>query len=309
MKKKTYHLSKYLLGSTLSALAVVACAYLQYEIVQGGGSKAGDCIIPVLVGIFFGALITRTIMLGSRLKQERDIVLDKNRRIRSFTGTIVHDLKSPVAAINSLSGMIIEEDQSITGESKEYIELIHQSSSDMLENIGLILDKTKLDSGLEPDDLEVGNPYYTIQSVIDKFIVTAVNKSISIQRLVESNLPEITYDKAALDRILSNLISNAIKYSPPNTQVKIITELFSDRLKIIVRDQGLGMTAEDIDNAFQEFKTLSARPTGNETSSGLGLSIVKQLVNQIGGDVVVKSEGRNKGSSFEISLKLATPPD
>jgi signal transduction histidine kinase len=67
------------------------------------------------------------------------------------------------------------------------------------------------------------------------------------------------------------------------------------------------MTQEDIDNAFQEFKTLSARPTGNETSTGLGLSIVKQLVDQIGGDIAVKSEGKNKGSTFEVTLNIATP--
>jgi signal transduction histidine kinase len=92
-----------------------------------------------------------------------------------------------------------------------------------------------------------------------------------------------------------SLISNAIKFSPPTTQVKIYNELLPDRLKVIVQDQGLGMTQDDIDNAFQEFKTLSARPTGIETSTGLGLSIVKQLVDQIGGDITIKSEGKNKG--------------
>ena len=96
---------------------------------------------------------------------------------------------------------------------------------------------------------------------------------------------------------------------PPRTQVKIYNELLSDRLKIVVQDQGLGMTQEDIDNAFQEFKTLSARPTGVETSTGLGLSIVKQLVDQIGGDISVSSEGKNKGSTFELTLEIASPTD
>ncbi len=80
-------------------------------------------------------------------------------------------------------------------------------------------------------------------------------------------------------------------------------------MKIIVQDQGLGMTQEDIDNAFQEFKTLSARPTGIETSTGLGLSIVKQLVDQIGGDISISSEGKNKGSTFELTLHIASSRD
>jgi len=75
-------------------------------------------------------------------------------------------------------------------------------------------------------------------------------------------------------------------------------------MKILVEDQGLGMTQEDIDNAFQEFKTLSARPTGNETFTGLGLSIVKQLVDQMGGDIQVRSEGKDRGSAFEFTLKI-----
>lgn len=106
---------------------------------------------------------------------------------------------------------------------------------------------------------------------------------------------------------MSNLISNAIKYSPPQTQVEIYSELLSDRLKIVVQDQGLGMTDVDLENAFTEFNTLSARPTGNETSTGLGLSIVKQLVEQIGGDISVRSEGKNMGSTFEVTLIIDNP--
>lgn len=71
-----------------------------------------------------------------------------------------------------------------------------------------------------------------------------------------------------------------------------------------MQDQGLGMTQEDIDNVFQEFKTLSARPSGAETSTGLGFSIVKQLADHIGGDITVKSEEKNKGSTFELILKI-----
>jgi signal transduction histidine kinase len=114
----------------------------------------------------------------------------------------------------------------------------------------------------------------------------------------------VAYDKNALDRILSNLISNAIKFSPPNTQVKIYTELFSDRLKLIIKDQGQGMTDEDLKNAFQEFRKLSAKPTSDEWSTGLGLSVAKKLAEQMGGEIVVHSDGKDKGTTFDISLKI-----
>ncbi len=297
----------YLLVCTVSVIAVVLFAFTQYHMILGDPFHLVSYIIPILVGLLFGFLLSRNIRLRGKLKNERDIVYEKNKRIRSFTGTIVHDLKNPVSAIHGFSGIIMENGDGFDDKTKTFLNLIHQSATDILENIGLILDKTRLDSGIKPDQLEIGNPYYTIQSVIDKHILSALDKSISIQRSIDKDLPDVKYDKNALDHIISNLISNAIKFSPPSTQVKIYNELLSDRLKIIVQDQGLGMTQDDIDNAFQEFKTLSARPTGVETSTGLGLSIVKQLVDQIGGDITVKSEGKNKGSTFELTLKISSP--
>ena len=177
----------------------------------------------------------------------------------------------------------------------------------MLENISLLLDNSRIETGIKPDQLEVGNPYFTIQSTIDKYLIEALNKSISIQRLIDKNLPLVEYDKDLLDRILSNLISNAIKYSPSNTQVKIFSEVFAQRLFIVVKDEGLGMNEDDLKNVFQEFKKLSARPTGAETSSGLGLSITKKLVSELGGQIIARSDGKNKGSEFEITLNIKEP--
>ena len=296
----------YLLVCSGSAMAVALFAVIQYHLILGDPFYTTNYIIPVLVGLIFGFLLSRNMILRRKLKNERDLVYQKNKRIRSFTGTIVHDLKNPVSAIHGFSGVILNNEENLNDKTRQFLILIHQSATDILENIGLILDKTRLDSGIKPDQLEVGNPYFTIQSVIDKHILAALEKSISIQRSIDKDLPDVKYDKNALDHIISNLISNAIKFSPPSTQVKIYNELLSDRLKIIVQDEGLGMTQEDIDNAFQEFKILSARPTGTETSTGLGLSIVKQLVDQIGGDITVKSEGKNKGSTFELTLNIAS---
>ncbi len=271
MNKDKTALLIYLVVCSASAIAVALFAFIQYHLILGDPFYATNYIIPVLVGLTFGFLLSRNMILRRKLKSERDLVYQKNKRIRSFTGTIVHDLKNPVSAIHGFSGIILEQGENFNEKTKTFLNLIHQSATDILENIGLILDKTRLDSGIKPDQLEVGNPYFTIQSVIDKHIISALEKSITIQRSIDKDLPDVKYDKNALDHIISNLISNAIKFSPPSTQVKIYNELLSDRLKIIVQDQGLGMTQDDIDNAFQEFKTLSARPTGVETSTGLGL--------------------------------------
>ncbi len=293
----------------LTSLIVVIFAFLQYTFLQNHIFNPSDYIIPIVVGLLFGTLITRNRILLQKLSKERELVIQKNKKIHSYIGTIVHDLKSPLSAISSLLDLFCEDCDTLDEEQKNFLSLMKQSTSSMLENIALILDNTKLESGIKPDHLEIGNPYYTIQSTIDKYLVDAINKSISIQRLIDKSLPSIEYDKNTLDRILSNLISNAIKYSPPNTQVKIYTELLADRLNLVVEDQGLGMTEEDLKKVFGEFTKLSAQPTGAESSTGLGLSIVKKLVEQLDGEIVVRSEGKNKGSSFEIKLKISDKQD
>lgn len=307
MTQRSRDLSSYIIVCICSTAAVLFFAFVQYTLIQSQEFVLTNYFVPALVGIIFGVLLSRNIILSRHLKNERDLVIEKNKKIRSFTGTIVHDLKNPVSAIMGLSGLLLKKEDELDEKTLMFLDLIHKSSSDILENITLILDKTKLDGGLRPDLLEVGNPYFTIHSAIDKYLITALEKSITIERKIDKNLPDVSYDKNALDHIVSNLVSNAIKYSPPSTQVVIYSELLSDRLKIVIQDHGLGMTDEDLQSVFTEFKTLSARPTGNETSTGLGLSIVKQLVEQIGGDISVKSEGKNKGSTFEVTLVLDKP--
>jgi len=297
-------LFQYVKVNFISVTSVILFAFTQYSLVQNEAFNVVHYIIPALVGLIFGTLITRNIILLEKLKIERELVLEKNRKIHSYIGTIVHDLKSPLSAIHSLMDLFCEECDNLTDDQKQYLSLMKQSSSSMLENIALILDNTRIEAGVEPDHLEIGNPYFTIQSTIDKYLVEAINKSISIQRVIDRNLPAVAYDKNTLDRILSNLISNAIKYSPPNTQVNIYTELLADRLTLTVKDQGLGMSDEDLKKVFNEFTKLSAKPTGNEGSTGLGLSIAKKLTEQIGGEIIASSAGKDKGSTFQVILKI-----
>ncbi|MEQ1623894.1 MAG: HAMP domain-containing sensor histidine kinase [Sediminibacterium sp.] len=294
----------YVLNIFIYSVLVCFCAFIEYQIVEKETFSITQYIIPLIVGAFFGYLTTVNRRLFYRLKDEKKEVQEKNKQIHTYIGTIVHDLKSPVAAISGLANLCIKTSKDLNEDQKMYLKFIQDSSNSMLENIAILLDNSRIESGNRINELEVGNPYFTIQSTIDKYLIEALNKSISIQRIIDKNLPLVAYDKDLLDRILSNLISNAIKYSPPNTQIKIFTEVLAERLSIKVKDEGLGMSEEDLGNAFQEFKKLSARPTGHESSTGLGLSITKKLIKELGGEIVARSDGKNMGTEFEFTLNI-----
>ena len=296
---------RYLVTILVCILIVNAFAALQYQLLQGIPFSLVNYIIPCLVGAFFGFLLAHIKILENKYHRERNIVSEKNRKIHMYVGTIVHDLRSPISAIYSLVEILQDQEEKSSEETGTYLGLIRTSVESMLENIQLILDNTKLESGKMQAHLEKGNPYYTINSTIDKHLVLAIKKSITIQRMIERNLPEVEYDKEMLDRVLSNLISNSIKYSPSETQIKIYSELLSGRLNLVVKDEGQGLTEEDLGNLFHEFRTLSAKPTGGETATGLGLSVTKKLVEEMGGTIFAESEGKGKGSTFRVTLPLA----
>jgi signal transduction histidine kinase len=114
-----------------------------------------------------------------------------------------------------------------------------------------------------------------------------------------------------IDRIreaIDNLASNAIKYSPIGGRISVLVS--HDEASIIIRvtDQGAGLSPEDLGRLFGRFQRLSAKPTAGESSTGLGLSIVKRIIDMHGGEVTAESEGPGKGSTFSITLPAAEMP-
>ena len=296
---------RYVLTIGICILFVDLFASIQYHLIQGHPFVLFDYLVPTLVGGGFGYLIAYIKVLQIKYHKEKDQVSEQNKKIHMYVGTIVHDLKSPISAAYSLIELLLIQEDLKSEKSQKFLGLIKSSTESMIENIELILDNTKFESGKMQAHLEQGNPFFTINSSIDKHLILAINKSITIQRVIDRNMPDVEYDKQMLDRILSNLISNSIKYSPAQTQIRIFSELLSDKLNLVVEDQGLGLSKEDLEKIFGEFMTLSAKPTGGEVSTGLGLSVAKKLAEEMGGTIWAESEGKGKGSTFKIALPLA----
>ncbi|AYB29308.1 CHASE3 domain-containing protein [Chryseolinea soli] len=239
-------------------------------------------------------------------QQLRDVnarLLRLNEEKNHFLGIATHDLKSPLNGVLGLVNLMKLQHSNLTPDQLQYLNLMEGSCVNMHMLIQNLLDVNRIEQGKNG----INKEYIAINSLLKKqyhvFKQTAEKKNISL--ILEDHVPDfnIHTDPAMLSRILENLISNAIKFSPAHKEVAINVVRTETHIRFEVLDQGPGLSAADKQKLFGKFQRLSARPTGGETSSGLGLSIVKELVLALNGSIVVESE-ENGGAKFIVQLPL-----
>ncbi|MEJ5245706.1 MAG: ATP-binding protein [Bacteroidota bacterium] len=215
---------------------------------------------------------------------------------------IIHDIKNPAALIKSLVDLLRSYDLSAV-EKQEIIEDIAETTARIVSLSQevtkiLALETTKLELNIEATPIAD-----LVEDVVNRNFVSAKSKNIEMTFDIAKNLPEIEIDAQKIDEVLDNLVSNAIKFTQKGGKVHVRSYLEDNKVIVEVNDNGLGLTEDDIKRAFQRGNKLSAQPTGGETSTGLGLWIVKKLVDAHNGRVWVKST-LGKGSSFTFSLPI-----
>lgn len=266
--------------------------------------SVGLYVVAAIAGIVIGTLVSKIYNLRKKINYEHQLLLKKEKNIQEYLTNVVHDLRSPAASINMISELL-EEDLEVDTLHADLISSVQKTSKDMLNRICCILDNAEMEHKNGFDELVFESPYPLIKAVIEKHKVLALDKDINIILEVPEDTPAIHFNKEALDSVFSNLVSNAIKYSLPKTSVRIYSIQRKKNIEFMVEDQGLGMTSEDLSMVFGRFAKLSARPTGKEDSSGIGLSLVKTMVERMNGSVKADSEGAGKGSTFTVTLPVA----
>jgi signal transduction histidine kinase len=190
---------------------------------------------------------------------------------------------------------------------------IHDMVQKMLQIINSVLDSAVQEMDEVRPSYEMTNLGDLVHGIVQENEGYAASKNIRLA-YIETLAAECwgSVDRMRISQAMDNLVNNAIKYSPFGTIVRVEVGLRivegMDRVHIEVRDQGPGLTAEDQDKAFGLFQRLSAQPTGGEYSTGLGLSIVRQMIELHGGWVRIESQP-GEGASFLVELPLRDRPD
>jgi|JFJP01.1.fsa_nt_gi signal transduction histidine kinase len=254
-------------------------------------------LMNIVMFIFIILLLRNRDRIASQNTHLNQLMLEKNE----LMGIVAHDLKNPLSAIKGYAEELRDEASSMElAEIQLYAGKIEDSSQRMFSLISNLLDVNVVESGKLKIVMQKAMLENILAECITRQLDHATRKGIKIE--LSGNSCQIETDTQLFHQVMDNLISNAIKYSYHNTQVNIRIQMGDGKTRCIVEDQGPGLSVEDHAKLFGKFNRLTPVPTAGEHSTGLGLFIVKKLVNALGGQIWCESE-LGHGSRFIVQLQ------
>ncbi len=224
-----------------------------------------------------------------------------------FLGMAAHDLRSPITVIKGYANLFEERSLGdLTSDQKRAIQIILKHCDKMLSMIRDLLDVSVIESGhLAIERQEIDLTAYLKENAQNSALL-AKAKSIEFVLEIPEGLPRVSMDPDRIDQVISNLITNAIKFSNPKSRIVLRAVLLEGAVAISVADQGPGIPREEISKLFHFFGRTSVIPTAGEKSTGLGLAIAKRMVEAHGGKIEVESQpGQGSTFTFTLPLKLS----
>lgn len=249
--------------------------------------------------------LLRRRVAAAALKRSNADLQRADRFKTELLGIAAHDLKNPLASIRALARLLAETPEA----SKSVVETAHHMESVAEEMLGLVhelLETAALEGAKLTLNLSLVDLSEVVSAAVTDWQPTAQRKKQRIE-IRASDSAVVKADVGRFRQVLGNLLGNALKFSPPGTTVTVDTEVAGSAAVVVISDEGPGLTEADIARAFHRFQRLSARPTGGESSTGLGLWIVKEIVALHQGRVWITSEGPGKGAQVHVALPLAEP--
>jgi signal transduction histidine kinase/CheY-like chemotaxis protein len=247
---------------------------------------------------------TRALMQANRRLSAQWLRLQRANGFKNeILGTVAHDLKNPLGVILGRTEMLTE--LISTGASKESVTSQIDHIRDATRRLTSMVDHLISDAMADAFDITIRREPVDVAALVSEVAdanqLLAVNKQQTITVSAPTNIVTMC-DTDRIREAIDNLVSNAIKYSPIGGKISVIVTHEDESTQIRVADEGAGLSPEDLGRLFGRFQRLSAKPTAGESSTGLGLSIVKRIIDMHGGEITAASGGPGLGSTFTIVL-------
>jgi signal transduction histidine kinase len=237
----------------------------------------------------------------NELKRRNRTLQQRNDYMNEMLRTAAHDLRNPLGAILAVSELLLSETSLETEDVHEYHQLIHREAHSMLRLLNAVLDLQRLATGRLTLQRREVNLVEFIEEVADSGERLARRKDIRLETRIEPDLPHGMFDGTRIRQVLDNLLDNAIKFSQPGQSITLEVTRTPRGLEFAVVDQGPGVPEEERHRIFLPFIRGTARPTAEERSTGLGLTICQTIIEQHGGILGVTSTP-GEGSRFYFLL-------
>jgi signal transduction histidine kinase len=299
-----------LIGTVTESLASVLAAALLISLVHvytvarfvgiGEMMQGGHLVrIPFLfvVGLFFGHLVQR----ARKAEREAEEAQAQRRVQNDFVAMVAHDLKGPLSAVLGFAELLREDPPSDPTERRDFMDRIESNAQQAVTLAMNFVDAFRLESGSLQLRREPVPFNEAVEQALDPSLHAARARGIFIETHLATDLPDASLDRRAFDRVVANLMSNAIKFSPERGTLQITTSQRGGDIVLSVRDHGPGVPVEERDKLFQRFGSLSG---SKRESTGLGLFIVKTFTEAHGGHVRAEFPG-DGGSVFEVIFPVS----
>jgi signal transduction histidine kinase len=267
--------------------------------------------------ILYQQLHEANTQLEDRVAQRTRALMQANRRLSSqwlrlqrangfkneILGTVAHDLKNPLGVILGRTEMLTE--LISAGSSKESVTAQVEHIRDATKRLTSMVDHLISDAMADAFDITIRREPVDIAGLVGEVVDANQPLARNKQQTITVSAPANFVTMCDTDRMreaIDNLVSNAIKYSPIGGKITVKVSHEGANTVIRIADQGAGLSPEDLGRLFGRFQRLSAKPTAGESSTGLGLSIVKRIIDMHGGEVTAESPGPGQGSTFTVTL-------
>ena len=252
----------------------------------------------------------RQLELRTYLEERADLLRREqlaNRMKDEFLMTVSHELRTPLTAIYGWARMLvtgqIREDQ-----KRRAIETIERNAQAQTQLVNDLLDVSRAISGKVRLDVQSVDLVHVVLAAIDSMQPAADAKGIHLQTILDPDAGPISGDRDRMQQVVWNLLSNAIKFTPRDGRVQVILEKRNSQVELAVSDTGRGIDAEFLPHVFDRFRQADAGTTRQHGGLGLGLAIVRHLVELHGGSVTVDSAGPGRGTTFRVLIPLTIAP-
>jgi signal transduction histidine kinase len=242
--------------------------------------------------------------MADKIREQFESLKETDRLRRELISNVSHDLRTPLASMHGyVETLLLKNDSLSDAERLRYLEITRKHSLHLRRLIGDLFELSKLDAASIKPSLETFSLAELLQDVTQEFELEAQRKGISLTAEAPSEATLVHADIGLIQRVLENLLRNALKYTPAGGSITISLDPRPDRVAVAVVDTGCGIAEADLEHIFDRFYRSEQADEGRSSSAGLGLAIVKKILDLHGSRITVRSDP-NRGTRFEFDIPV-----